>query len=141
MVITGHVLVMSSNDKSVPHIVRQDLKSFYLQTNDKPELKGTDSKKKSFCARLMICNSYGHLKLYFTSYNAMQVAISTILKAQGLEHRLAQYRHIKSLPDALICERSIVASRYCESVHYELKCFLKSDQDNAHVFDQELQSL
>ena len=71
----------------------------------------------------------------------MMTVIDAILKAQGYEHRLDQYRLIKQLPDALICEKSMAASRYCDTVQFELKRFIKSDEENLHVFNQELDSL
>ena len=80
LVITGLEL---SNE-----ILREDIKSFYVMTNDNPERKSTDSKRKHFCARLMFCNSNGHLKLYFTTYDSMKAAIDRFLLAQGFSHRL-----------------------------------------------------
>ena len=53
-------------------------------TNDSPEQKSTDTKGKHYCARLMFCNSNGHLKLYFATYESMMAAINLILEAQGL---------------------------------------------------------
>ena len=84
---------------------------------------------------MMMCNSFGHLKLFFTTYAAMMSVIDRILTAQGFEHRLDQYRRIEQLPDALVCERGMAASKYCEAVQFELKGFDKSDQDNLHVFN------
>ena len=71
----------------------------------------------------------------------MLTVIDAILKAQGFEHRVDQYRQIKRQPDALICEKSVAASRYCDAVQFELKRFNKTDEVNLHVFNQELDSL
>ena len=60
-------------------------------TNDGPDLKCTDSKRKNYCTRMMLCNTNGHLKIYFVSYDAMIETINKILEAQGELHRLAQY--------------------------------------------------
>ena len=78
-ILDGELVITSIELGEV--IIQKDINAFYLTTNDEPERKSTDSKRKHFCARLMFCDSNGHLKLYFVSYDSMIETIDKILEA------------------------------------------------------------
>ena len=76
-VADGKLIITSIDSGEV--IIKRDVNAFYLMTNDDPGRKSTDSKKKHFCARLMFCNSNGHLKLFFTTFDSMKAAMDRFL--------------------------------------------------------------
>ena len=80
MAVVGKELIISCHEQGI-HVIKQDLKTFYLQTNDDPANKCTDTKRKNYCARLMFCNSNGHVKLYFATYESMIEVIGNTLQA------------------------------------------------------------
>ena len=100
MSVFGDRLIISSATN--PN-VEFDLESIYLQTNDAPGRKCTDSRGKNYCTRIMITDTKNSMKLYFVTYDSMIESVNKILDAQGLDTRLDQYSLVKSLPDALVC--------------------------------------
>jgi len=67
-------------------------------------------------------------------YEEMLGAIDSILRAQGLKSRIAQYKDVHSLPDGLITKRRIVR-HYLTGQEYELKVFTKGDDADMAIFD------